>query len=113
MNGTHTYIMRSGGMIDFFKHHLVRKALFQIWQKYRMGYREKRPLWIIQLEVIKQKTYYGDQLEMKYSDVTYQRENEIKLKDQKDLENSIGWWYLQINDLFNMNRKIWLYETIY
>lgn len=104
--GWHAYLLYEKWKHDkFFKNHLIRKALLQIWQKYKTVYGKKKPMWVIPLEIVKQKIDYGERLKMKYGDLTYWQGDNIKLREEKDIEFPLGWWcYLQIKDLFSKDK---------
>lgn len=89
--GWHTYLIYEKWKIDrAFKNHSIRRILLQVWQKYKIEYNQKRPLWIIPLEVIKQKTDYNEQMKLRYKDLTFWKGNEIRLKEEKELKGDGG-----------------------
>lgn len=62
----HTYLLYEKWKYDkFFKQHIIRKVLHLIWQKYGNVYVGEKPLWMIPLKVVKQRTDYGDLLKLK------------------------------------------------
>lgn len=85
--GWHAFLLYEKNKIDrFLNHHVIRKALFLIWLRYKSIYEEKRPMWVVPLEVVKQQVNYREELRLQYKDVTYLSGNEIKLKEEKDIE---------------------------
>lgn len=87
--GWHAYLLYEKSRIDrIFTCHIIRKALFKVWNKYKRNYREKRPKWIIPMEVLKQKVEYDDELKMRYEDLIEWQGQDVILKNCK--ENLVG-----------------------
>lgn len=85
-----------------------------MWQKYKIEYGQKRPLWIIPIEVIKQKSEYNEQLKLRYKDITFWRGDEIKLKEDIELKGSMGWWFdLQIKGLLYVDKRNFGFMKVY
>lgn len=40
-----------------------------IWKKYKNEYRDKKPLWVIPLEVLKQKVDYNEDMKLRNEDL--------------------------------------------
>lgn len=58
------------------------------------------------MEVLKQKVEYGDELRLKYEDLTIWEGQEVMLKNISDNEKKIGWWYyMQIRNLFMADKR--------
>lgn len=90
-----------------FKHHFIRNALYTIWQKYKKYMGDQRPMWLVSMEVMKLHTEYRTEEKLTYKDLTYWREHEIKIKEEKDIPVKLGWWhYNQIKDLFNADKRM-------
>lgn len=63
-------------------------------------------MWVVPLEVLKEKVEYGDKLKLSYADSIYWRGYEIKLKEESEIDRSLGWWYyMQIGDLFHSDKR--------
>lgn len=61
---------------------------------------EKRPQWLVPIEIIKLHTEYRHDEKLTYKELTYWKETEIKLKEEK------GWWrYSQIKYLFYTDKR--------
>lgn len=68
--GWHAYFIYDKSKNDnFFTCHIIRKALYNIWKKHKRKYGDKRPSWVIPMEVLKQKVDYGDELRLRYEDL--------------------------------------------
>lgn len=63
---------------NFFLHHFIRNSIFKVWQKYRQHLPNKRPLWIIPIEVIQQQTGYKTEERSKCKDLVYWQKTEVK-----------------------------------
>lgn len=63
-------------------------------------------MWIAPLEVIRSPTEYRPEQKLTYKELTYREDNEVKLKELKDISVDIWWWrYNQIKNLFNTDKR--------
>lgn len=105
--GCHPYLFYQKDKRDrFFRYHIIRESLYTIWQKYKRNIGEKRPLWLVPMEIIKLHTDYRPEEKLTYKDLIYWTGTEIKLKEEENISVKIGWWrYNQIKDLFCMDKR--------
>lgn len=79
--GWHAYLIYNKSRNDnFFTCHIIRKALYNIQKKYIRGYGDKKPRWVIVMEVLKQKVDCGDELRLNYEELTDWHGQDIVLK---------------------------------
>lgn len=68
--GWHAYLAYEKKKVDnIFLCHIIRKSLFMVWNKYKYCYEDKKPMWIVPLEVIKQKVEYKENMKLRYEDL--------------------------------------------
>lgn len=106
--GWHAYFFYQKHKFDkLFRHHFVRGALYSIWQEFKKYLGEQRPYWLVPKEIIKTYTDFKMEERLTYKDLTYWKENKIKLKEEKEISVNLGWWrYVQIKSLFNLDKRM-------
>lgn len=90
--GRHAYLAYEKKKVDnLFTRHIIRIPLFMVRNKYKSCYGDKkRPLWIVPLEVIKQKAEYSQNLKLRYEDMIKFQEGKVILKDEENLKEMLG-----------------------
>lgn len=84
-----------------FIRHVILRSLFMIWCKCKHFYGDKKPRWIVPLEVIKQTAEYTENMILRYDDLTNVLNGKVLLKDELILKERLGWWYFfQVRNLY-------------
>lgn len=100
--GWHAYLAYGGGKVDNeFIRHVIRKPLYMVWDKYKYCYSGNKLIWIVPLEVLKQKVEYNENLNLTYEDIVKLQKGKMVLRDETRLKELLGWWYfMQVRNLF-------------
>lgn len=84
-----------------FIRHVILRSLFMIWCTCKHFYGDKKPRWIVPLEVIKQTAEYTENMILRYDDLTNVLNGKVLLKDELILKERLGWWYFfQVRNLY-------------
>uniref|UniRef100_A0A670KI73 Reverse transcriptase domain-containing protein n=1 Tax=Podarcis muralis TaxID=64176 RepID=A0A670KI73_PODMU len=91
-----------------FKNHIVRKALFNVWTRYKDLLENKTPRWLSPMEAKTQKKLNMEAKWPKYWEILEQVGNKLKLQSYEKLKNKVRAWlhYYQIMEAYNLDKKI-------
>uniref|UniRef100_A0A670JM19 Reverse transcriptase domain-containing protein n=1 Tax=Podarcis muralis TaxID=64176 RepID=A0A670JM19_PODMU len=91
-----------------FKNHIVRKALYNVWIRYKDLLESKTPRWLSPMEAKETKKLNMESKWPKYCEILEQDGERVKLQSYDKLKSKVRDWlhYLQINEVFKQDRKI-------
>ncbi|CAI5767565.1 Hypothetical predicted protein [Podarcis lilfordi] len=91
-----------------FKNHIVRKALYNVWMRYKDLLESKTPRWLSPMEAKEVKKLNMESKWPKYCEILEQDGEKVKLQSYEKLKSKVRDWlhYLQINETFKQDRKI-------
>uniref|UniRef100_A0A670JTK1 Reverse transcriptase domain-containing protein n=1 Tax=Podarcis muralis TaxID=64176 RepID=A0A670JTK1_PODMU len=91
-----------------FKNHIVRKALYNVWIRYKDLLESKTPRWLSPMEAKETKKLNMEPKWLKYCEIIEQDGERVKLQSFDKLKSKIRDWlhYRQINEVFKQDRKI-------
>uniref|UniRef100_A0A670HZZ5 Reverse transcriptase domain-containing protein n=1 Tax=Podarcis muralis TaxID=64176 RepID=A0A670HZZ5_PODMU len=107
--GWHAYIWYDKvKMHKGFKNHIVRKALYNVWIRYKDLLESKTPRWLSPMEAKETKKLNMESKWPKYCEIIEQDGERVKLQSYDKLKSKVRDWlhYLQINEVFKQDRKI-------
>lgn len=89
--GWHAYLYYQKYKNDkFFSQHIIRNSLHKTWQKYFKYIGDKRPQWLVPIEIIKLHLDYKIENGLTNKDLIDWRDKEPKLKDEQELSIKLG-----------------------
>uniref|UniRef100_A0A670HYM7 Reverse transcriptase domain-containing protein n=1 Tax=Podarcis muralis TaxID=64176 RepID=A0A670HYM7_PODMU len=91
-----------------FKNHIVRKALYNVWNRYKDLLESKTPRWLSPMEAKAVKKLNMDSNWPKYCEILEQDGEKLKLQSFEKLKHKVRDWlhYRQINETFKQDRKL-------
>ncbi|CAI5780611.1 Hypothetical predicted protein [Podarcis lilfordi] len=90
-----------------FRNHIVRKALFNVWLRYKDLLENKTPRWLSPMEAKALKKLNMEVKWPKYWEILEQDGDRLKLQSFEKLKNKVRDWlhYYQIMEAFKLDRK--------
>uniref|UniRef100_A0A670K4U7 Uncharacterized protein n=1 Tax=Podarcis muralis TaxID=64176 RepID=A0A670K4U7_PODMU len=91
-----------------FKNHIVRKALFNVWTKYKDLLENKTPRWLSPMEAKAQKRLNMEAKWPKYWEILERDGESWRLQSMEKLKDKVQDWlhYAQIKEVFKLDKKI-------
>ncbi|CAI5768521.1 Hypothetical predicted protein [Podarcis lilfordi] len=91
-----------------FKNHIVRKALYNVWIRYKDLLESKTPRWLSPLEATALKKLNMEAEWLKYREILEQDGDKLKLQSYEKLKPKVRDWlhYYQIMEVYKQDRKI-------
>uniref|UniRef100_A0A670JUF4 Reverse transcriptase domain-containing protein n=1 Tax=Podarcis muralis TaxID=64176 RepID=A0A670JUF4_PODMU len=91
-----------------FKNHIVRKALYNVWTRYKDLLENKTPRWLSPMEAKAVKKLNMESKWPRYWEILEQEGDRLKLQSFEKLKGKVRDWlhYYQIMEVFKMDRKI-------
>uniref|UniRef100_A0A670ILE0 Reverse transcriptase domain-containing protein n=1 Tax=Podarcis muralis TaxID=64176 RepID=A0A670ILE0_PODMU len=106
--GWHAYIWYDKVKVHKgFKNHMVRKALYNVWIRYKDLFESRTPRWLSPLEAKEVKKLNMGSNWPKYFEMIEQDGEKVKLQSFEKLKFKVRDWlhYRQINEVFKQDRK--------
>uniref|UniRef100_A0A670IW01 Reverse transcriptase domain-containing protein n=1 Tax=Podarcis muralis TaxID=64176 RepID=A0A670IW01_PODMU len=107
--GWHAYLWYDKVKVHkLFKNHIVRKALFNVWIKYKDLLENKTPRWLSPMEAKASKILNMEGGWAKYCEIIERVGDNWKLKSLEKLKDKVRDWlhYAQIQETFKKDKKI-------
>uniref|UniRef100_A0A670JC67 Reverse transcriptase domain-containing protein n=2 Tax=Podarcis muralis TaxID=64176 RepID=A0A670JC67_PODMU len=107
--GWHAYLWYDKAKAHkLFKNHIVRKAIFAVWMKYKDLLECKTPRWLSPVEAKARKRLNMEAYWPKYWELIESIGDNWKLQSQDKLKNKVRDWlhYAQIQEVFKMDKKV-------
>ncbi|CAI5777053.1 Hypothetical predicted protein [Podarcis lilfordi] len=91
-----------------FKNHIVRKALLNVWIRYKDLLENKTPRWLSPMEAKAQKRLNMEAKWPKYWEILEQEGDKLKLQSFEKLKDKARDWlhYYQIMEAYNLDKKV-------
>uniref|UniRef100_A0A670K665 Reverse transcriptase domain-containing protein n=1 Tax=Podarcis muralis TaxID=64176 RepID=A0A670K665_PODMU len=90
-----------------FRNHIVRKALFNVWMRYKDLLESKTPRWLSPMEAKALKKINMESKWPRYSEILEQEGDRLKLQSYEKLKDKVQDWlhYFQIREAYNLDKK--------
>uniref|UniRef100_A0A670IVE2 Reverse transcriptase zinc-binding domain-containing protein n=1 Tax=Podarcis muralis TaxID=64176 RepID=A0A670IVE2_PODMU len=107
--GWHAYLWYDKVKINkVFKNHIVRKAVFNVWTKYKDLLENKTPRWLSPLEAKARKRSNMEANWPKYWEILEKDGDNWKLQSMEKMRDKVRDWlhYAQIKEVFKLDKKL-------
>uniref|UniRef100_A0A670KAD3 Reverse transcriptase domain-containing protein n=1 Tax=Podarcis muralis TaxID=64176 RepID=A0A670KAD3_PODMU len=107
--GWHAYLWYDKVKINkVFKNHIVRKAVFNVWTKYKDLLENKTPRWLSPLEAKARKRLNMEANWPKYWEILEKDGDNWKLQSMEKMRDKVRDWlhYAQIKEVFKLDKKL-------
>uniref|UniRef100_A0A670K5X3 Reverse transcriptase domain-containing protein n=1 Tax=Podarcis muralis TaxID=64176 RepID=A0A670K5X3_PODMU len=107
--GWHAYLWYDKVKVHkLFKNHIVRRAIFAVWSKYKDLLEGKTPRWLSPMEAKARKRPNMEAYWPKYWEIIEKTGDKWRLQSQDKLKNKVRDWlhYAQIQEVFKMDKKV-------